>query len=120
MINGGSNDIAGRDYGDELTVDAMDDILTRCEAGTRPILTLVPYQAIAEYHKQITSLNLAYGHIAATRRIEVVALNPLRVPAGCLIPQYTTDGVHLSDEVYDLWASRLATTISRGQRAVTP
>lgn len=40
-------------------------------------------------------------------RITFLDLNPYLAPLGGVEPRFTTDGIHLTPEAYDVWAARL-------------
>lgn len=113
VINAGINDIAENTgaYSQAYTFDCIRSMAEIAEAnGIRVILTSVmpagkfPWrESIEDVPAKIDSLNKLIKEYAARKGFTYVDYNtPLRAADGSMIPEYTTDGVHLTSEGYDV------------------
>lgn len=76
--------------------------------GIIPILTLVLYTADDEHrNEQVDVLNDTYRSIAQQKDIHVIDLNPVLSKDGFLRKEFTTDGIHLTEVAYPIWASEV-------------
>ena len=56
---------------------------------------------------KIVEFNNGVSEIASQYNIEYVDIYHLLVNDGYIKPEYTTDGVHLTDEAYQVWATEM-------------
>lgn len=62
---------------------------------------------------KIESLNQELRQLANELDVYVIDLNNVIAPEGILLERYTTDGIHLSGEAYEVWYQRVAEAILR-------
>ncbi len=77
------------------------------------VVTLIPMLSdskssvvAAAFNEKIIELKNQFG-------FQVIDLNPIIAPKGVLLPEYTIDGVHLSELAYKKWARRIKEEISK-------
>lgn len=66
-----------------------------------------------EKNPQVARLNAQLRQLAASRSLDFVDLNPVLAPAGVLLDEYTTDGVHLTPAAYAQWRTLLLPVLAR-------
>lgn len=104
----GTNDLlTGRGTPDEWLADYRGILAAIAECGAKPVVTLVPYTAHAEHSAAIGEFNSKLRELCQEVGAGVVDLNAVVAPDGVLLPEYTTDGVHLSEAAYGAWAGLL-------------
>lgn len=59
-------------------------------------------------NKTIIEFNKKLEQLAKEKRFTYIDLNTLYLLDGAMNPSYTKDGVHLTDEAYDIWADTIA------------
>lgn len=77
-------------------------------AEPRVLVTLATPAADPEINARINQVNAIAGNACRAEGRTVIALGQLRGPDGLMRPEYTVDGVHLSDAAYAVWRSALA------------
>ncbi|MBN8826694.1 MULTISPECIES: GDSL-type esterase/lipase family protein [unclassified Spirosoma] len=66
-------------------------------------------------NRQISQLNEQLQQVCAQQDLDFLDLNrPLSLP-GQLRPEYTTDGVHLTDVAYTIWAEEVTRVLKKHQ-----
>jgi len=76
------------------------------------VLTLIPYTAAAENTNTIRAANLEISRLFEERAAAVIDLNPIIASNGSLTDKFTTDGVHLNNLGYEIWANELRKVIA--------
>jgi len=80
-------------------------------AGKIPIVVfLPPWTNAAVLNKNLRDVHDVIREVAAQSGVCVVDLNPKLAPAGTLKPEFTSDGVHLTEEAYHIWAAEIVST----------
>ncbi len=108
-VLGGTNDVLDPRFDLDYTMQQYDKLLSEIETtGVKCIVTLTPYQTNQSKLKMITAINKKLIDLATLYGCATINLNPEIAPDGVLLPQYTSDGTHLSEAAYDIWADRIA------------
>lgn len=103
LISGGTNDIA------PVPGAVRKMISDACRMGVVPIVTIPPWTASDEANRQLAPIREQIRQEA--KGAIVVSLDEL-APKGVLLPQYRTDGVHLSPAAYAVWEGKLREAVS--------
>lgn len=124
LIEGGINDIHNNVPTDSI-VSYFKVISERLlSRGDKPIINLVIYVSprakelfphLNDYHVtnlKIDSINGRVMAYAKTKGIQVVDMNQKLTDGDKLKDEYTTDGVHLTEKAYRLWADELQKYLS--------
>jgi lysophospholipase L1-like esterase len=98
VITGGTNDLAPHPG---LVRRAVEDARRSCAI---PIVTIPPWTKHQAMNESLAQIREAIRDEASGATI--VSLDDLSA-GGKILPAFTTDGVHLSDAAYDLWALKL-------------
>lgn len=86
---------------------------TLSDAGTATVIVLTVYRQDDTSPQFVTSLNRMLVDYAEENGIEVIDLNSSLAPNASLLPQYSRDGLHLTEEAYDLWARQARDVLGR-------
>lgn len=78
----------------------LDPLLT---AGVQPVVELTLYKEHDAEPVFVQALNRRLTAYAEEHRLLVVDLNPILCPGNSLLQQYTSDGIHLSPQAYEVW-----------------
>jgi len=73
------------------------------------IVTLPPLTENAGYNVGLIAISEVIREVARENGVAVVDLNPVLAPNGVLLPQYSSDGVHLTSRAYEVWAALIRT-----------
>lgn len=113
FVLAGTNDSFSRWGINEATIADYREIIQSIQnAHAKAIVTLVPYQAADNNSAEIAEFNRSLEQLCKEQNAIVVDLNPLIAPAGHLLPQYTSDGVHFSEAAYSIWEKKLREVIA--------
>lgn len=114
IINGGTNDLLGPyDFDIGEVLNEFKRILKMFEkTSVTPIVTLVPYTNDININHEIEHLNEAITLLALENDVHTIDLNLNIAPSGLILPEFTTDGIHLSSSAYDIWAMGIKKYIS--------
>jgi lysophospholipase L1-like esterase len=108
FIMAGTNDILqGRSTLDQTVKDYDDMLALFLGSQSVPIITLVPLTTDSAQNKSINSLNSKILNLAEKYNAKVIDLNPELAPKNQLLPIFTLDGVHLTTQAYEIWASKI-------------
>lgn len=121
FVLGGINDIRDARASIDTIVAAyrllIDAIWAR---GAIPVVQTLPLTHIAALNRQVEKLNDALKATAREAKAEVLDLAPLLSKDGMIVPEYTTDGVHLSTEGYRIWRDALLRAFAGMKLQVPP
>jgi lysophospholipase L1-like esterase len=76
-------------------------------ASAQPIVTLVFPTTVRELAAPVAALNAELRALCAAEGVPVIDVTPTVAPDGVLLPEYTTDGVHLTEAAYDVWTAAI-------------
>jgi lysophospholipase L1-like esterase len=86
-------------------------IETIVKAGKTPIIQLTLYRENEESPVFIDNLNQMLSDYAQNHRIHTINLNRILAPKKSLLPEYTTDGVHLNQSAYKIWENEIKASL---------
>lgn len=113
FILAGTNDILGPRPLDlkqfELDYSHLLDHALKLKAEV--FVTLIPLTSREGPNRVIPSANQIIQSLTRERGIITINLNPIIAPHGTLLPQYTVDGVHFTNETYKIWRHALAKAV---------
>lgn len=109
FIMAGTNDIVGRRGFDAVLFrEDYERLINQAQKlEARVVVTLIPYSSKPELNEAISKANRIILELVESRNIPTVDLNPILAPQGLLLPDYTTDGIHLSGPAYSIWRKEL-------------
>lgn len=115
FVLAGTNDAFSPEGLNARSLEDYESMLKRIRAqGATPVVTLVPFQRAPTFAREIAGFNAALGAYCRQAQIATVDLNPVLAPQGRLLPQFTSDGVHLSPAAYVIWTERLRAVVASG------
>ena len=76
-------------------------------ANINIVITLLVHTEKDETKFFVNTLNECIRAYCMSENIPYIDLNPVLAPNDTLLPEYSKDGVHLTDEAYDVWASEI-------------
>ena len=82
-------------------------IETLRKAGITPIIQFTLYRENENKPFFISRLNELLFDYANANNIRTINLNPIIAPKKSLLPEYSRDGVHLTEAAYDIWANEV-------------
>lgn len=115
FILAGTNDVLGSRQLDlkQFELD-YSHLLDRAKKTNAYIfVTLIPVTSRQAPNRVISLANQIILDLARARGIITINLNPTIAPHGTLLPQYTVDGVHFTNETYKIWRHELAAAIQK-------
>ena len=108
FVMAGINDPIKTTAGAEKTFEDYKIILeTLRNAGVTPIIQFTLYRENEKEPFFIDRLNELLSFYANTNNIRIINLNPIIAPKKSLLPEYSKDGVHLTEAAYDIWAKEI-------------
>jgi lysophospholipase L1-like esterase len=107
FVMAGTNDIVQFDRSVDQISERFEHLIDIAPGDLKLIVTLIPYIAAASHTDKIRAANIEISRISAKKAAAVVNLNPLIAPDGVLGSKFTTDGLHLNNLGYEIWASEL-------------
>ena len=109
LILAGTNDIIGRRYFDleQFEQDYISLLERALETGSEIFITQIPYTAKEGNIQTISDANKVIRRLAEARNLTTIDLNSEIAPDGILLPEFTTDGVHLSESAYSIWREKI-------------
>ena len=113
IIMTGTNNIAMEDYGFLFTYEKIIDLLQDSYKGTTIAMTsLLPIELFF-LGEAVPRVNLKLKDIAKNKNILYLDLYPLFLDQNskAITSYYEVDGVHLSDDGYEVWAQALENNI---------
>jgi len=126
FIGGGINDLPPSDS-DTLFAEYQ-EIIKCCQSKQLiPVVISLVYispQAVKKYpfrsewraiNTQVSNLNEKLKSFCAEKNIDFIDLNALLSDSIQLRADYTTDGVHLTESAYRIWASEVIRTLQKHQ-----
>jgi GDSL-like Lipase/Acylhydrolase family len=112
IVNGGINDLLLGVPIQQIVHNLTATIDTLQAHRIRPILHHIFYvQQPDSVNLSITILNKRIDSLCQYKHISCLNLNPYIAPQNKLIAAYTTDGLHLSPQAYQIWEDILATCL---------
>jgi lysophospholipase L1-like esterase len=119
LIMVGTNDLPTTPY-EKLTTDYRSLLDTVITLGVKPVIHAIPY-VTAEYEARFPGKNAAIarfnaflGRLAGEKKIPIVNLDSELSKDGSLVPIYSIDGLHLSEEGYARWTAELKPVLRNG------
>jgi GDSL-like Lipase/Acylhydrolase family len=104
FIMAGTNDILAMHFRPKETQQRLAAMVERlAPLKTRVVLTLIPHTSRDPSNARIEPLNAYLRGLAEAAHFTVIDMNPILAPHGILLPNFTTDGVHLSSAAYLAW-----------------
>jgi lysophospholipase L1-like esterase len=96
FILAGTNDIIGnRPFEAGVFEDEYRHLLDRSlKVSSDTVVTLIPFTADKKHSENIMTAN-------------AIILNPIVAPNKTLLPEYTTDGIHLTEAAYRIWIRKI-------------
>ena len=76
-------------------------------ANIKPVIQLTLYSSSDKDHEFVDGLNERLLAFASEKKLPVIDLNKLLCRDKLLLPEYTTDGVHLSKGAYIIWSKEV-------------
>jgi hypothetical protein len=108
FVMAGINDPVKTTSGAEETFNDYKVILeTLRKSGITPIIQFTLYRENEKEPFFIDRLNELLSSYANTNNILTIDLNPIIAPKKSLLPDYSKDGVHLTEAAYDIWAKEI-------------
>ncbi|MEM6912294.1 MAG: GDSL-type esterase/lipase family protein [Verrucomicrobiota bacterium] len=109
LILAGTNDILSRRIFDldQFERDYVNLLDRALETGKQVFVTQIPYTAGEERIQTISDANEVIIRLAGARDLTTIDLNSTVAPNGILLPEFTTDGVHLSSRAYSIWREKI-------------
>ncbi len=112
-LTAGRFDVESPDYNEDRTIETLREIIEMThDQAAHVVLTLAPYGTNPEKNEKLAALN---------KRIEeeldaatILNINNTVAPQGTLLNLYTTDGTHLNEAAYDVWAGMVKSTMAGG------
>lgn len=115
FILAGTNDAHSSKIGVEETISEYRQLLDKFKThSSTPVITLVPFQG-KEYvaaNNKVEKINRELEIIARQQNIATINLNPVLAPDNYLLPQYTYDGVHFTEQAYEVWREKINDLLS--------
>jgi lysophospholipase L1-like esterase len=114
----GIND-ARRDFPMELVQAHIELAAERLlDNGITPIVQSTLYVSSKQLNEKVKALNAMTRAWCARRSIVYIDLNDVLSADGALLPRFTDDGIHLTNEAYDLWSEVVRRHVASAQHAV--
>jgi lysophospholipase L1-like esterase len=108
FIMAGINDFDKSTAGAENSFENYKVIIeTLLAAKIQPIIQLTLYRENEKEIDYVDRLNELLVIYAEKKNIIVIDLNRLLAPGKSLLPQYSKDGVHLTEAAYKIWAGQI-------------
>lgn len=113
FVLAGTNDILeGREIAASIRdYDTMLKLLVEAPNAPTVVVTLVPQTAIKANSAAIKEFNKRLLELCQRQGVKVVDLNQQIAPDGVLLPQFSVDGVHLTEAAYGIWSQALRATL---------
>jgi lysophospholipase L1-like esterase len=103
----GTNDVGLDNDPDEAALAFQENLTTLSATGAKVIVTLAPPTSDKERNAKTAALNSRFLPIAQAQGAIVIDLWPDLAHGGVIRPEYTTDGIHLSDAAEGVWHKKL-------------
>ena len=104
----GTNDKDKSINGASISFGYYKEILdTLREVGTEPIIQLTLNRLNDSNPEYIETLNKYLKIYAVEYKLTVIDLNPILCPNQSLLPEYSKDGLHLNETVYNVWSKEI-------------
>lgn len=108
FVMAGTNDPVKTTTGAEKTFEDYKVILKILrKAGITPIIQFTLYRENEKEPFFFDRLNELLSDYANANNIRTINLNPIIAPNKSLLPEYSKDGVHLTEAAYDIWAKEI-------------
>jgi lysophospholipase L1-like esterase len=107
FVTAGTNDIVLFDRSVEQITERFEHLIEIAPDNLKLVVTLIPYVAAVSPTAKIRGANVEIRRLSAKKAAAVVDLNPLVAPDGALSSKFTTDGLHLNNLGYGIWANEL-------------
>ena len=108
LILAGTNDVINDDFDKDNFLQDYKEMLDLFEnSSSIPVVTLIPLTQYREINRRIEIANEEIFKLASTKNIKIIDINSVIAPSGSLLEQYTTDGIHLSEEAYAVYSQAL-------------
>ena len=110
FILAGTNDAHSSNISVKQTIDDYQRLLAKFSAhDSVPVITLVPFQGkqYSEANLKVKKINQELVKIALKQKIATINLNPILAFNNYLLPQYTYDGVHFTENAYRIWRDKI-------------
>jgi hypothetical protein len=108
LIVAGTNDVVLLQRTPDQIAADFGAMLDQAPPRARLVVTLIPYTGFVGHRATITQANQLIAALAQARGAAVIDLNSQISRDGIRRAEYTSDGVHLTDAAYDIWAEALA------------
>jgi lysophospholipase L1-like esterase len=120
FVMAGTNDIVVFDRSVRQIAERFEHLIAMAPNDMKLIVTLLPYLAVPAHRDKIRAANLEMSRLSEKKAAAVVDLNPVIAKDEVLGVNYTTDGLHLSDLGYMIWADELRKKVKSLDAAKRP
>jgi lysophospholipase L1-like esterase len=108
FVMAGINDPDKSAVGAEKSFEDYKNILeTLSASGITPVIQLTLYREKDKNPEFVSRLNELLKEYASTKNIPVIDLNAILAPENSLLPEYSRDGVHLTQAAYAIWSNEI-------------
>jgi lysophospholipase L1-like esterase len=108
FVMGGINDSPKTAESAQVSFQNYQGIIkTLLAAKIHPVIQLTLYRQNDPQPEFVTQLNQLLRDYALKHNLVVIDLNSDLAPQKSLLPQYTSDGLHLTEAAYQVWAQRI-------------
>lgn len=108
FVMAGINDLDKTIEGAETSFNDYKVILeTLMQANIIPVIQFTLYRENEVAPQYIDRLNELLASYANEHQLKTINLNPILCPEKSLLPQYSKDGVHLTQAAYDVWGQKI-------------